>query len=90
MGVGNGYPRQHRLSKISVQRLGYPPENISKTLLPKTPHTCVTGRGEIRQVPIWKLYSYWLPSIMLEESMHDTEGEDSILVLPDCEPCKIQ
>lgn len=57
------------------------PDTDSKTLLPKTPQTCILKHGEIKRVPIWKLHPYWLAFMVSEDAVGEIREGKSVSVL---------
>lgn len=84
-----GSNRCPQTTQFIATALGYPAEFDNKTLLLKIPYSPVIVHGETKLVLAWKLWSYWLPFIMLAVSMHATWGEKSLTILLSYEPYKL-
>lgn len=65
-------------TQVLALALGCPTKLDSKTLLPKTPHTLVTGQREIKLRLTWKRLS-WLAFTVLERVMNGTAGRKAII-----------
>lgn len=65
--------------------LYYPQELDSKILFLKTSYTWVVEHWQIKLALKWKLYTYWLAFIVLEDAIHATRGGRWIISSTQCE-----